>query len=1198
MSQPSSPRGADRNLLFGILALQMDFIDRDGLIQAMHAWVLDKDRSLGAILHAQGTLGEEELSLLEALVAKHLQKHDNDPEQSLHALVPVPWAHAELQRLADPDLQASLAQISGSAPVPVDPYATDCSPVGVPATNDSRFRILRPHASGGLGVVYVAHDEELGREVALKEIQLHHADNPASRARFVLEAEVTGGLEHPGIVPVYGLGAYADGRPFYAMRLIRGSSLKEAIEGFHRVEGAGHDAGQRDVALRKLLRRFFDVCNALEYAHSRGILHRDLKPSNIMLGKYGETLILDWGLAKPLRRNESLPAEATTPEEAPLRPSVAGSSAPTEMGRALGTPAYMSPEQARGRLDLLGPASDVYSLGATLYCLLTGRSPFTDPDVAVVLVRVERSDFPWPRFIKPDVPPALEAVCLRAMALQPQDRYPTVAELGRDIERWLDDQPVSAWSEPWPERVRRWARRHKPLVAGAVGLLAAAVGALGISTVLILQEQAHTEAARAQAQTHYETAEQHRQTADDLRRHSERNYDKARKTMDELLARFEQPGSDEVMQAERQELLGQMLAFYESVLPEQRDDPRALREVGQIYARVGEILQKQREHARALPYLEQALTLQKKLYPVDSFPSGHSDLARSLYNLGAVFVARGENPRAQPYLEQALAMRQRLYPQERFPQGHAELVRSLNQLAILHEHQKEHGRARPYLEQALAMCQSLYPQERYPQGHPDLAESLNNLGAVLSSQREYGKALPHLAQALAVRLKLYPEGHPLVAQSMHNLAALYQAQGEYARAEPLFQQALAIRKRVEGERPPSYALSIAREPMPQNLSPQQQKRLQERDALLQEMIRFGEQGKLEEAVHAGEKMLALERTIFGEAHVEIASSQEALAQLYEAREDFTSAVKARQEILRIRTQLLGEKHWRVTDARLAMARSEQWAKQDREQRQRLRLAEQLHSRVVAFYRAGKLAEAIVSARQAVELWRTVLGERTPDYAQSLSTLALMHQTRREFAEAEPLYLQSVQVRQQVMGEHHPLYATSLHNLAALYQARAAYGKAEPLFRQALEIREQTLGKRHPDYMRSLSSLAWLLANCPDAKRRDAPAAVKMASQAIELAPQNADHFYLRGVAHYRAGDFKQALANLDAALRLRKENDGQEGFFIAMVQQRLGNPDESRRWFERAAGWMEQHRPDDPDLRRSRAEAAEVLGIERDAPKE
>ncbi len=170
--------------------------------------------------------------------------------------------------------------------------------VGTATSDGQRFRVLRPHARGGLGAVFVALDEELHREVALKQILEKHADDPVSRQRFLLEAEVTGSLEHPGIVPVYGLGTHADGRPYYAMRFVRGDSLKEAIEQFHADEGLKKDSGRRSLEQRKLLRRFTDVCNAIESAHSRGVLHRDIKPGNIIVGKHGETLVVDWRLAR------------------------------------------------------------------------------------------------------------------------------------------------------------------------------------------------------------------------------------------------------------------------------------------------------------------------------------------------------------------------------------------------------------------------------------------------------------------------------------------------------------------------------------------------------------------------------------------------------------------------------------------------------------------------------------------------------------------------------------------------------------------------------------------------------------------------------------------------------------------------------------------------------------------------------------
>jgi tetratricopeptide (TPR) repeat protein/serine/threonine protein kinase len=454
----------DRNLLFGILALQMDFITRDALVQAMHAWVLDKAKPLSQILVEQGALNAARRAMLEPLVQEHIQQHGGDAEKSLAAVSSVGSARDLLKQIADPDVQASLVNLPAA-----DPNATKYPSAGDASAVGRRFMILRPHAEGGLGKVSVALDGELNREVALKEIQEQYADHSQSRARFLLEAEITGGLEHPSIVPVYGLGQYEDGRPFYAMRFIKGDSLKEAVERFHKTKGP-INSGKRALELRQLLGRFNDVCDAIAYAHSRGVLHRDLKPGNVMLGKYGETLVVDWGLAKPVGGAANKDGDA----EVPLRPMSSDDSAPTQMGSAIGTPQFMPPEQAAGRLDQMGPASDVYSLGATLYCLLTGKPPFTDRDVGVVLQKVQRGDFPPPRQVRREIPPALEAICLKAMALRPADRYPTARALAGDIEKWLADEPVSAWRDPWRMRVGRWTRRHQKLTGATVaGLLVA-----------------------------------------------------------------------------------------------------------------------------------------------------------------------------------------------------------------------------------------------------------------------------------------------------------------------------------------------------------------------------------------------------------------------------------------------------------------------------------------------------------------------------------------------------------------------------------------------------------------------------------------------------------------------------------------------------------------------------------------------------
>jgi serine/threonine protein kinase len=426
---------ATGDLLFGLLALERGLIEQVQLATAFETWKTDIAGTLADLLHRQGALDASQRSLLEGLVATQLEQWECNPDEHLE-----PQARDRLQRdaAAVPTTPAVATTVTHYGPkIPAADHhghwGAETS-VDVPAAvkvAGNRFRVIRSYARGGLGEVFIALDSELDRNVALKELRAYNAHDPVSQSRFLLEARVTGRLEHPGIVPVYGMGRYADGRPFYAMRFIEGETLEQAIRRFHEPEGSLREPGQRELAFRRLLRSFIDTCNAVAYAHSRGVVHRDLKPQNIMLGRFGETLVVDWGLAKSLADPEghsadSSSAGALTDELSLTRP-----------GSALGTPQYMSPEQAAGDLSRVEAASDVYSLGATLYCLLVGHGPFPSGEIADVLHRVHRGIFPAPRRLRKSVDPTLEAICLKAMALQPEDRHASPLALASEIEAWL-----------------------------------------------------------------------------------------------------------------------------------------------------------------------------------------------------------------------------------------------------------------------------------------------------------------------------------------------------------------------------------------------------------------------------------------------------------------------------------------------------------------------------------------------------------------------------------------------------------------------------------------------------------------------------------------------------------------------------------------------------------------------------------------
>lgn len=350
-------------------------------------------------------------------------------------------------------------------------------------TSHQRYQVEGEIGRGGMGLVLRAIDRDLHREVAVKYLLDNHDEG--KKARFIEEAQITGQLEHPNIVPVHEVGLDAQQRLYFTMKMVNGRSIAAVVKALR--EDSKH--AEQQYSLGRLLTAFVNVCNALAYAHVRGVVHRDLKPANVMLGDFGEVYVMDWGLAKvldhgvPVMKPASERAAGSRQESTGAEPAGKHTSQTntvttdrmedsdlTQDGAVLGTPAYMPPEQAEGRLHDIGPRSDVYSLGAILYEVLTLQPPIsTKGGVQAMLKRVTEGEIVPPESVAGRrVPRELAAIAMKALATDPENRYPSAAALRQDVELYQEGRSVSAKDDSKWEMMVKFVKRHRGF-SGAVG---------------------------------------------------------------------------------------------------------------------------------------------------------------------------------------------------------------------------------------------------------------------------------------------------------------------------------------------------------------------------------------------------------------------------------------------------------------------------------------------------------------------------------------------------------------------------------------------------------------------------------------------------------------------------------------------------------------------------------------------------------
>ncbi len=384
----------------------------------------------------------------------------------------------------------------------VEPTASVDDTIGaVTPEQPGRYTIQGVHGRGGQARVLLASDAHIGRDVALKELLPDRAEGESTSpwasphsipgvVRFLREARVTGQLEHPNIVPVYEVGRRKDGTLYYTMRLVRGQTMAQKL------------SACRDLQDRmKLLGAFWDICKAISYAHSRGVVHRDIKPSNVMVGEFGETVLLDWGIAK-VRGKRDIGARDIKKELMILQDENVER---TTAGAAMGTPSYMSPEQAKGEIGEIDERSDVWGLGAVLYEILTGHPPFEGKRRAEILLKVGRKP------IKPVIeqcaaaPAELAAVAQKALHRDKTRRYQSARELTDDIGAYMTGEKVTAYEYSSWELLKRFASLHKPIIVAVAVILGVMIGAL-VSVSLSLQAESQARQSESLARKKEQTA--------------------------------------------------------------------------------------------------------------------------------------------------------------------------------------------------------------------------------------------------------------------------------------------------------------------------------------------------------------------------------------------------------------------------------------------------------------------------------------------------------------------------------------------------------------------------------------------------------------------------------------------------------------------------------------------------------------------
>ena len=1159
---------AGRDLLIGLNAVEQDLITRAQLSEAFHAWNgEDMESSFGGFLCQRGLIDASDRERLEALVDQQLvdgqeavrsavwralmqAANENDDgfssaslHQSMNAIVSATES-SDPTREYEPHMGETFSPESFDAIDVMQDVKLSTSSSGssndISATSRSRYSRTRVHSQGGLGRVWLARDQALNREVALKEIRRDRGVTSEKIRRFMREAQITGQLEHPNIIPVYELAAEGTEGPFYTMKFMRGETLTKRIISFHKSHAAGEWSG---LGLTQLLTAFVGICHAVGYAHSRGVIHRDLKPDNVMIGAFGEVIVLDWGLAKTVDESADTIDEEETPETVV---EVVGEAAidRTEYGQVVGTPSYMAPEQAAGSVHLMGPSTDIYGLGAILFAILSSHAPHrtegesTPRSTRNLLTQISSGPTPSIRSIEPTLPKALDAICQKAMARVPENRYASAIDLADDVQRWLADEPVSVHRSPLREQIMRWMRRHKAwTMASAAALLVISVVSTSAAFVVsqarddAIVARGEAEEALVKEQTALAAETEARQEAMRMLRKAREAVDRSFTGVSLVLKNF--PG----MQWLRIELLKQSASDYESFAREKGTLPELRLETARAYTRLGDVQNLMGDAQAAESAYRTAERNYRELAPLlPDVVDVRLELAATLSTLGSIYTTRNEFPGAKDKFEAAIAVMSEITDaneQSRVTAARAAVL--LNSASLLLKNAKL-AAAEQHLSQAKAAFQSLNDSGDGGEHVEGLAAALARIGKLKIEMSQFNEAIVELQAGADAYLKLWQGAEELrflegLALCLIDRGNAFKYLGQNAAAIRQYAEAVKHFNTLLDARPgvPYYREMIA----VLGLNAAQIRTREGRNANAKELAESAF-GTFDELVLATENDLAvpqylLERAtasatlaaIYRDLQVRDGDGLELAQVLFDrAVEDFSKLSDRFPTVVDYRRRLAGV----LTDAAHGLVASSDAATRD-EGRQN-------------FVRAIAMLDAIV--------------DQDP-----------LDQTAKDKLATACLY-----------------FADSLTRANAQSPEAATYYTRASALRSDLQATSEHL-ERH----------AWLLARCRNPKFRNPQTAIASAKKACAQSPDNPRFHCTLALAHFAAGEWKSSIETFGMAKDLRdpKFPHPLELFGLSMAYCQDGQRELALKTLDQAKQLTAQVAPGNLELVAMQREAMELL---------